>query len=444
MADPIEPGSGRRSQRPAGAPPPEQMPVPTPPTPAVPTPRWYQRRPASWSGPGFPRVVTAWVFSNLADSALYLMLAVWVKDLTGSDGAAAVVFALLGLPALLAPTLGQLADRHSRRLVLGIAKLVIAACVLTLFLVSSAAWVWLIYVVVFLYGSMNYLTAAAQAGLVRDLLRDDQLASGNGLLSTIDQVMRLVAPLVGAGLYALAGPSTVIGLTATCFVIAAVLLLTLRVTETPPQTAAERGSRRQEIWAGFAQLRHVPTLGRLTALMAIAFAAVGLLNVAVFPVMEQSLQVETSALGLLVSAQGVGAVVGGLTAAWVIGRSSEQHVFAIGLAAIGLGVSSLVTGSMVVVLLGLSMVGGGLTWVVVSFTTYRQRTTPPRLQGRTASATNVAVNLPQTALTLVAAAVIGMVDYRILVVTTAVSVLVVASFAVIAARRDARQDAEAV
>lgn len=417
------------------APGPASLPTPAPPTPPAATPRWYQRRPVSWSGPGFPRVVIAWVFSNLADSALYLMLAVWVKDLTGSDGAAAVVFALLGLPALIAPSLGQLADRYSRRRVLGIAKTFIAGCVLTLFLVDGPGWVWLIYIVVFLYGSMNYLTAAAQAGLVRDLLRDDQLASGNGLLATIDQVMRLVAPLIGAGLYAMTGPGTVLGLTAGCFLVAAAMLLSLRAQESPPQTRAERGSRRQEILAGFGQLRQVPTLGRLTLLMSAGFAAVGLVNVAVFPVLEQGLGLEASALGLLVSVQGVGAVVAGMLAAWAIKRLGEQRTFGIGMTGLGLGVLSLATGSLPVVLLGLVFVGAGITWVVVSFTTYRQRTTPPRLQGRTASATNVAVNLPQTLVTLVAAGLIGILDHRILVVVTAVGVLVTAWFALAAARR---------
>ena len=61
---------------------------------------------------------------------------------------------------------------------------------------------WLIYAVTFGYGFLGYVTSAAGTGLVRDLLDDDQLASGNGVLSTIDQGMRLLSPLAGAAVYA--------------------------------------------------------------------------------------------------------------------------------------------------------------------------------------------------------------------------------------------------
>ncbi len=43
------------------------------------------RRATAWSAPGFRRLATAWVFTNLGDSACSSMAAVWVKDLTGSD-----------------------------------------------------------------------------------------------------------------------------------------------------------------------------------------------------------------------------------------------------------------------------------------------------------------------------------------------------------------------
>lgn len=186
--------------------------------------RWHGRRPAAWSSPGFRALTRAWVFTNLADSALFLMAAVWVKDLTQSDGAAALVFAALGLSTLFAPLLGQLADRMSRRLLLVITYAGIAAIVMVLLTVRSAEQVWVIFAVVLVYGAVGCITGAAQAGLLRDLLPDDHLASGNGMLSTVDQSFRLVSPLAGAALYAVAGPHAVVVATATLFAVAAVLM----------------------------------------------------------------------------------------------------------------------------------------------------------------------------------------------------------------------------
>ena len=53
--------------------------------------------------------------SSFGDSALYLSLAIWAKDLTGSNAAAGAVFSALGLPMLFAPLAGQLARGASRR-----------------------------------------------------------------------------------------------------------------------------------------------------------------------------------------------------------------------------------------------------------------------------------------------------------------------------------------
>lgn len=395
------------------------MAAPAPMTAAA-TTRWWQRRPAAWVHPGFRRLALAWVFTNLADSALYLMIAVWVKELSGSDTAAALVFVMLGLPGLVAPFLGQVADRVSRRGLLVAANAVLAAVVGTLFLVDSADWLWLLYAVVVVYGAMGYLNAAAQSGLIRDLLPDEHLASGNGLLTSIDQSLRLISPVLGTGLYALAGPSSVVALTATCFLLTALTMASLRVVESPPQTAAERGSFMEELSAGFRHLARTPLLGRLTVLLAVACAATGLVNAAVFPALEQGMGLPASALGALVSAQGIGAVAAGLTAAWAIGRWGESRTFAAGAALLALGIAPVIGSSVPLLVVGLVVLGFGVTWAVVAFMVLRQRLTPSRLQGRTNAAANMAINLPQTGTTAVAAALLAVVDYRYLVATTVV------------------------
>lgn len=405
------------------------MAAPTPVTTAGAT-RWYHRRPAAWEHPAFRRLTLAWVFTNLADSALYLMVAVWVKELTGSDGAAALVFVMLGLPAVVAPVLGQVADRFSRRRLLIGSNVAMTAVVATLLMVDSARWLWLLYAVIVAYGAMGYLNAAAQSGLIRDMLPDEHLASGNGLLTSVDQSLRLVSPVLGTGLYALAGPRSVVLVTAACFLLTAVVLATLRVVESPPETAEQRGSYLHEVSAGFRHLVRTPLLGRLTVLLAAVCAAAGLVNAAVFPALEQGLGLPTSALGALVSLQGIGAVTGGLSAAWAIGRWQESRTFAAGAGLMALGIAPVAGSSVWLVGAGLVVLGFGVTWAVVAFMVIRQRLTPPRLQGRTNAAANVAVNLPQVATTAVAAALLVLVDYRLLVVVTVVAMVVAALVAV--------------
>ncbi|WP_156252979.1 MFS transporter [Pseudactinotalea terrae] len=379
-----------------------------------------RRRPAAWKHQPFRRLTAAWVTTNLGDSALYLMAAVWAKDLTGSDAAAGIVFAVLGLSTLLAPVMGHIVDRVSRRRLLIIANLVGAGLV-CLLLPLTADRFWLLYIVIFGYGALGTLTGAAQGALLRDMLADDELASGNGLLSTIDQALRLVSPLLGTALYVTAGPLAVVALTATCFAATALLLVFVRQEESQPEPRDGESFLRSAL-AGFGHIARTPVLAPTTIAIGVAFGATGLLNIAAFPVIEQGLGLPAASLGVMVSVQGIGAVLAGVTAASVIARLGEPRTLAVGLTILAAGGAAFLTTSVLVAGAGMAAVGFGVTWSVVAFVTIRQRLTAPRMQGRTSAASNLAINLPQALLTLVGAAVLAVIDYRLLIAITVLGV----------------------
>jgi len=56
--------------------------------------------------------------------------------------------------------------------------------------------------------------------------------------------------------------------------------------------------------------------------------------------------------------------------------------------------------------------GLAVSWLLVGYATARQRLTPPRLQGRVTSATDVLINGPQTVSIALGALLIDLVDYR--------------------------------
>ncbi len=399
----------------------------TPPDPAPATTR-RSRLPAAWGRRGFRQLARAWIFSNTADSVLYLMAAVWIKDLSGSDAAAGLAFAAMGLSSLASPFLGQLADRLPRRLLIVVANALMVPVVLTLLWVTPDR-LWLIYAVILAYGSVGYLTAAAQSGLIRDLLPDEELAGGNAMLSTVDQALKLIAPLLGTTIYAVYGPQAVVYFTVTFFLIAGLLLWGLEVLESPPTAATERQGYWTELSAGFRHIARTPVLALIVVVIAVGFGSTGLANVAVFPAMELGLGVPAATLGLLVSLQGIGALIGGATAAGRIAAWGERRTVAAGITMLGLGILPMTGTSVVLAAIGLMVLGLGVSWSLVAMVTARQRLTPPQLQGRAAGATGLSINLTETLLTLLAAAIIGFVDYRLLIVGTSVTVLVAAVLA---------------
>lgn len=380
--------------------------------------------------PPFRRLTMAWVSTNIADSALYLMLAVWVKELTGNDAAAASVFIFLALPAFIAPFAGRLADAMSRRLLMLITNFGVALAVLTLLLVQNASEVWLIYLVTLIYGAAQYLIGASQSGLIRDMLPDDEIASASGLFTTIDQGLRILAPLIGTALYVAIGPQAVVLLTTVCFTAAGIILLTLRMKETAAQPDKEGYGG---MWTGFKLLFGHPQLRMVSIAIAVGFGITGLLNIMVFPLLEQGLGLPPAALGPIQTVQGLGAVIGGITAALVIRRIGEYRVVAL-----GLGLLTLCVGGATAVVFTMTagtvsaigaagfvwfLGGTGIAWTVVAASTFRIRLTPAHVQGRAASAMNMTINLPQTAVMIIGAGLILAVDFRILLIACSIVLL---------------------
>lgn len=68
--------------------------------------------------PGFGLLFTGLATSMIGDSLMLIVLAIWVKELTGSSGAAGLVFFFMVLPTLASPLAGMLVDRARRRTVL--------------------------------------------------------------------------------------------------------------------------------------------------------------------------------------------------------------------------------------------------------------------------------------------------------------------------------------
>src|SRR5690606_35933703 len=244
------------------------------------------------------------------------------------------------LSVFFAPLAGHIADRVSRRRLVIVVNAIAALGVLVLLSVRSVDQLWLIYVVTFGYGCVGYLTSAAQSGLLRDMLADDELAAANGTLSTIDQGLWLLTPLVGAGLYTLFGGAAVAVLTSAMLAVAAVAMVTVRVDETPASPSGERERFVREVAAGVRHIRSVPGLAQTVLLVGVAFAATGLANSTIWAVIDDGLELGSEFFGVLASIQGGGSVLGGLTAAWLIRRGGERMAIGAGLALLAVGMAT--------------------------------------------------------------------------------------------------------
>ncbi|MNW58387.1 Major Facilitator Superfamily protein [compost metagenome] len=225
------------------------------------------------------------------------------------------------------------------------------------------------------------------------------------------------------------------------FVVAAFFVSRIVLVETPPTPQDEREPFLAEVTAGFRHLFRTAPLGVLTVALAVGFGAVGVLNAVSFAIIERGLGLGPEMLGPISSVQGVTAIVAGLTAARMIKRIGSQRLVALALGIVTLGILPALGTNLVAIVVGMGAIGLGVTWAIVGFVTERQLKTPATLQGRTSAATNMLLNVPQLVMTVVAAAVVGVVDYRLLVGLTAAGLAVSMLLSLKGSRASAAEEA---
>jgi MFS family permease len=363
-------------------------------------------------------LVAGQTLSVFGDRAMFLVLGVWVKTITGSSAAAGLVFFAYSVPGLVSPLFGVIVDRvRARPLMIGL-NLAGAAVLAPLVAVHGRDGLWLIYLVTLVYGAVGWLFYSAQSAYLTRLLPPDLLGDANAILQATGEGMRLFAPLVGAGLFAAFGGPTVAALDAATFVVAAAALAFVHHRERRP--APSEHHLRAQVAAGVRHIARSDGLRRIVTTTAVVMLVVGFTETLVFSVIQHGLHRTPAFFGVLSSAQGAGAVVGGVVAGWMLRRHGDGRVMGLGMLLFAVGSASLLAPHVAVVLPGFAIAGCGVAWAVVGYVTAVQLRTPAELQGRVNSAADVLVGVPQTLSIALGAGLVGIVDYRALIAVMSV------------------------
>jgi MFS family permease len=351
------------------------------------------------------------VVSGFGTSALWLASGVWVKDLTGSDGLAALCLLAMWAPTLAGPLLGTLADRVRRGPLLIGVNLLSAALLLSLCTVDSAHGLWLLYTVLFVYGAAGVVHDAAESALVAAAVAPSLLGDFNGLRMTATEGMKLVAPLAGAGLYAAYGGPGVALLDAVTFVLAAGLYAGVRVRESkpaPPTTGP---------WARMAEgarhLRAHPLLRPLVLAGGTTMLCAGLNGAMIYAVIDD-LGHSPAYAGVLYAVQGAGSVVVGLLSGPALRRLGERRFAAYGIAVTAVAAGLRAVPSDAVAVVCSAAIGAGLPCVLIATLTAVQRETPDALLGRTAATANTLLFAPNVLGLAAGAGLVELLDQRLL------------------------------
>ena len=235
-------------------------------------------------------------------------------SISGSGLALGVVMLARGLPmALLSLVGGAVADRARKRTLLIVVQVLLSiiAVVNAVLVHMDVVEVWHLALLGLAEGVVFAFNMPTRQALIPELVDDERLPNALALNSTGMNLNRVIAPSI-AGLLLAWQPAVAYDTIAVLYIVAALLLLRL-----PKREAPVRQTR--NAFADVADgLRYVRRSPELITLLSMAFIPVllGMPFQQLLPVFQQDvLHVDESALGLMYTAAGIGALSGSLIVA---------------------------------------------------------------------------------------------------------------------------------
>jgi MFS family permease len=257
-----------------------------------------------WSG----RVV-----SDFGDRLGMVGLAFAVLDIRSSATALGYVFAarMVSNVALLLVG-GVWADRLPRQLVMLASDVGrgIAHGVLAVLLLTGTAEIWHLIVLAGVYGSAEAFFSPAAQGLVPQTVSSARLQQANALMSLSRNVTGIAGPAAAGAIVALSSPGWALAADAATFAVSAMFLAAMRPAFTPPAKNTFLSDLR-EGWSEFTSRTWIWAC--VTHFALFQFAALAPFFVLAPVIAKQELG-GASAYATILSATGVGSVIGSLLA----------------------------------------------------------------------------------------------------------------------------------
>jgi Major Facilitator Superfamily len=347
--------------------------------------------------------------SVIGSNAMSLAAGIWVKSLTGSSSEAALVSVCVYAPSLAGPLAGVVADRVRRRRFLVWLNIASTVLVLPCLAVRGPGSAWIIFAVMAWYGIELTLSGPAENALFAVMLSRELRQELNGWSLGFQETGRLVSPLFGAGLFALAGGGIVSVFDAVTFAVAAVMLSRIRLREARP--ARQAAHWRADLLAGFGHIRRTPQLRRLLVAASVPMSFSAVLVAAQYSLV-QGVGEPPSFLGVFSAGLGAGSIVASIVSGRLLRSVGERWLAVLGMANFALGSAMRATGSVPLSIAGSVVLGFALPWLFLALLNLSQRRTPPELQGRVSAAVLLVFFGPQAPLQALGALAIRYATYQ--------------------------------
>ncbi|HEY3952202.1 MAG TPA: MFS transporter [Streptosporangiaceae bacterium] len=288
-------------------------------------------------------VLSAALVSQAGDWILLTGLLYHVYALTGSTAASGLTMLSSFLPQmLLGPVAGVFADRWNRKLTMIAADVLLAAGLLPLLAVGGRGQIWIVFAVLIWEGAIQQFFSPAQRAMIPRLVPDEQLVTANALSGQVGDLSRLAGSALGGIIVATGGITGVALADAASFLASAGLLTLTRTSgavspgQGPPKRSGRLAAIGRDLGDGLRLAAHDGLLRALMIFALVTGVGEGIVATLVAPFVRHVLGGGSQAFGLLLAAQAIGGIAGGVLAVSLGQRVRPALLFSYGAVALGL------------------------------------------------------------------------------------------------------------
>lgn len=324
--------------------------------------------------------------SNLGSWLLVVAIPAYVYQLTGSLLATGLTVGAEFLPQLLFGLVaGVVTDRWDRKRVMLASDVFRAVAVAVMLFAATQESLWLVYVALIAESTGSVLFRPASQAMVPAVVGTDRmLSSANSLNAFTDGTVRLVGPPLGAALMSLTSFQVLVLVDVASYLVSgfAVFMITGRPKDRDDTEAGPARGVLADLVEGLRYLRGQAVAFVLLPLTVVFLLANASLSALLVPFGVRQLG-GTEQIGFVVSALGVGFLVGAVLIRALVDRVQPRYLLAVTQTATAIGFYLLFSSTSLVTALPAAVgigIFGSMTLVVPE--TALQRVVPDKVLGR--------------------------------------------------------------
>ncbi|HDH1166321.1 TPA: MFS transporter [Staphylococcus aureus] len=262
-------------------------------------------------------------FSNIGSAFTTFVFPLMILKLTGSAFQVGIVSALSFIPyAILGLPAGALIDRLNKKTIMKCADIIRLISYLSIPVLSfyNMLSIFQIYVVAIISGIGLVFHSISEVSIIPSIVKEEDLASANSYIYATQNVSEFLGPVIGGLLYTYMGYSILIFIDSMTFLLSFFSLILIKI-ETKSIFNQEKLSGKNflsDVKVGFDYLLSNSTIRVMAVVVSLSNLIISPYYIYIVMFVKEDMNQSSQALGLVLGISSLGALIGSLSASFLL------------------------------------------------------------------------------------------------------------------------------